>query len=163
MQVAIKDMNGPSMSSLPAIYVGEASGLHKMAAPKGRIGVFPQIAASSRGNIWLLAPALSRHKAGYLDYWNGHTWSSRAIPDRLTIYSWGFSYDYHSGVWLSPYAHWTGRRWVATNPAGPTSQYELNYVAAIPGSASTWAIAFSGAHVGKRTYLGMIALNGKRP
>ncbi len=160
---AIKNLDEPDETSLPAVYLGNATGLHKVAAPAGRIGVFPQIAASPAGHLWVLAPAASKGKPADLDYWNGHVWARRAIPRDLDYGSWSFVYDGHSGVWLGPYTHWTGSGWVATDPSGPTTSYELDYVTAIPGSASAWAFAFSGAHVGKHTYLGMIALLGHRP
>jgi hypothetical protein len=165
-QRAIRDLNGPHMSSLPALYEGDGSGVHQVAAPVGRIGVFPQIAASPKGQLWVLAPAVSRHRQDALDAWNGHQWITHGIPAAskdLFYGSWGFTYDDHDGVWLGPYTHWTGHRWIRTDPGGPTTAYELNYVTAIPGSASAWAVAFSGAHVGRRTYAGLITLYGARP
>jgi hypothetical protein len=157
---------GTFTSSLPAIYEGDGTGLHQIAAPAGRIGVFPQITASPGGRLWILAPALSRHKPDAVDSWNGHRWIRHVVPGAakdLYYGSSGFTYDDHDGVWLGPYTHWTGRRWIRTDPGGPTTAYELNYVTAVPGSASAWAVAFSGAHVGHRTYAGLITLYGARP
>jgi hypothetical protein len=151
-------------SGRSAMYVSNSAGLQTMATPPGgRIGVDPQVAASPQGHVWLLAPSATASKPVHLDYWNGHTWTRRAVPGGLWFGSWSFVYDDHRGVWLGPYVHWTGRRWVVTDPAKPGPSYDLEYVAPIPGSASTWALAFPDVHIRGRTYHGMIALCGKRP
>jgi hypothetical protein len=164
-QHAIKDLNGPHMSGLAAIYSGDASGLHPSTAPAGRMGIFPQLAASPRGQLWLLAPGLSGHDFGGVDYWNGRGWVRHRIPtaNDVTFGSWGFTFDDQRGVWLGPYLHWTGSRWISTNPHGPTQAYELMFVAPIPGSASAWAVGFNNARPGTRAYRGLIALYGGRP
>jgi hypothetical protein len=155
----------PTSSSLPQFYYGDASGLHELTTPRGRIGTFPQIAASPSGQLWLLAPGLSRHAFGAVDYWNGTRWTRYAIPARpdVSFGSWGFIYDNHNGVWLGPYLHWTGRRWISTSPHGPNGSFELMFVAPVPGSASAWAVGFNSARPGSRSSRGLIALYGERP
>jgi hypothetical protein len=152
-------------SSVPQFYYSDASGVRELTTPRGRIGVFPQIAASPSGQLWLLAPGLSRHRFGAVDYWNGTRWTAHQIPDRndFSFGSWGFAYDDHGGVWLGPYLHWTGRRWIATTPPGPTRSFELMYVAPIPGSSAAWAVGFNSARPGSRASRGLIALYGERP
>ena len=155
-------------TSLPTVYYGDDAGLHQIPSPTGRMGVFPQITASPRGQLWLLAPGPTRHRFGHIDYWNGQSWTRTVIPARsggkfLSYGSWGFIYDNRNGVWLGPYTHWTGRRWIVTTPAMPTQAFELMYIAPIPRSASAWAVGFNNARPGSQADRGLIALSGRRP
>jgi hypothetical protein len=143
-----------------AVYTATDSGLRQIASPPGRVGMFPQIAASPSGQLWLLALIGSSHKPDVPEYWNGHSWTRRSVPARaldLTYGSWGFTWDRDHGVWLGPYTHWTGRRWVRTSPRGPTTAFELMYVTGIPGSASAWAVG-----TGRRNR-NVLALYGSKP
>jgi hypothetical protein len=151
------------LSNSGAIYAATNGGLEQIASPPGSLGIFPQIAASPRGQLWLLALLeATGHKPDKLDYWNGHAWTRSTVPfrsKRLSYGSWGFIFDDHNGVWLGPYTHWTGHRWVRTSPAAPTSALELMEVSAVPGSASAWAV---GVGTPGR-YDGVIAYYGSRP
>ena len=126
-----------------AVYAATDSGLHRIASP-GHVGMFPQIAASPSGQLWLLVLyGAGASKPDSLRYWNGHSWARRNVPAKalkLTYGSAGFAWDDHHGVWLGPYTHWTGRRWIATTPSEPTTAFELLTVTGIRGSASAWAV-----------------------
>jgi hypothetical protein len=162
-QVAIRNLDRPQMSSLAAIYSGDAKGLHRVTAPSGRMSADPNLAAAPGGQLWLLAPGL--HSSGAVDYWNGRSWARHRIPTATDIYfsQSEFTFDDHHGVWLGPYVHWTGSRWISTSPHGPTQAYALISVAPIPGLASAWAVGANGARPGTRAYRGLIALYGARP
>ena len=141
------------------VYAASDSGLSRIASP-GRVGMFPQIAASPGGQLWLLALIGTAHRPDSLRYWNGHSWTRRNVPAKtlgLTYGSWGFVFDHHNGVWLGPYTHWTGRRWIRTRPAGPSAAFELVTVTGIPGSASAWAVG-----TGKPGHW-VLALYGSKP
>ena len=138
----------------PAVYAAGDAGLHRIASP-GSIGTFPQIAASPGGQLWLLALFGSgARRPDFLTSWNGQLWTRRDVPTklRLTYGSWGFAYDDHGGVWLGPYTHWTGRRWIKTSPSAPTTAFELITVTGIPRSASAWAV---GTGTRSRTVIGL--------
>jgi hypothetical protein len=161
-QQAVRNPFEAGMTSVPAVYEGNAAGLHELPTPPGgRIGIYPQIAASPQGHVWALVAPARAGRPIHLDYWNGHRWSRRAVPRDLSYGSWGFIYDDRHGVWLGPYVHWTGRRWVVTNPSKPGPSYDLAYVTAIPGSASAWAISFADVHIGNHAYRGLIARLGR--
>ena len=51
------------------------------------------------------------------------------------------AYDGKSGVWVSPFRHWTGSKWVSTYTSSLpfAEEVSLNAVAPIPGSTSIWA------------------------
>jgi len=131
------------LTSGGAVYAATGTGLSRIASP-GRVGMFPQIAASSSGQLWLLVLYGSNvHRPDSLRYWNGRRWTRRNVPAKalkLTYGSWGFTWDGSHGVWLGPYTHWTGRRWIRTRPAAPTSAFELMTVTRVPRSASAWAV-----------------------
>ena len=121
------------------------SGLHRIASPPGHESVCSQqIAASPSGQLWLLVLyGAGVSKPDSLRYWNGRSWARRNVPAKalkLTYGSAGFAWDDHHGVWLGPYTHWTGRRWIATSPSEPTTAFELLTVTGIRGSASAWAV-----------------------
>jgi hypothetical protein len=145
-------------------YEGSSSGLRKVAALGVRVGIFPQIAVSPKGRIWVLDEGRGKHGRAAVYVWGGKRWTHDFVPaDAYFGGSWGFIYDGGSGAWLGPYTHWTGKRWVITNPSGPTTKYELMYVAPVAGTSSAWAVGFNSARPGSRGYRGLIALLGRRP
>jgi hypothetical protein len=150
--------NSPTSTGKAQVYESTGAGLHQIASLGRRLGIFPQLAASPKGQVWILDGSTGSHARQALSYWNGRKWSTQLIPSRFDFGSWGFVFDDQDGVWLGPYTHWTGRKWLATSPAGPTEAYELMEVAPIPASASAWAVGFPGS--GR---WGLIALLGKRP
>jgi hypothetical protein len=150
--------DSPTSTGKAQAYESTGAGLHQIASPGRRLGIFPQLAASPKGQVWILDGDTGSHARQALSYWNGRKWSTQLIPNRFDFGSWGFVFDDQDGVWLGPYTHWTGRKWVATSPSGPTEAYELMEVAPVPRSASAWAVGFPGS--GR---WGLIALLGKRP
>ena len=104
-----------------AVYAATGTGLHRIASP-GRAGMFPQIAASPSGQLWLLVVyGSSAHKPDLLRSWNGHSWTRRNVPAKAQKLSYGssggFTWDGSHGVWLGPYTHWTRRRWILPHHA----------------------------------------------
>jgi hypothetical protein len=63
-------------------------------------------------------------------------------------------------VWVGPYLHWTGSRWIdafpAVNPFPSLSGFSLQAIAPVPGSSGLWA---AGADSKGR----MIAVYGRQP
>jgi hypothetical protein len=119
------------------------------------------IAAGPHGQLWLMAyPAHGR--TDILRYWNGSVWTQRDIPAARTGVSYwdgDLIYDNAGGVWLGPFLHWTGSRWINTySPQLFTELGGFNFegAAAIPGSASIWATG--AGQVGR-----MIAVRGRLP
>jgi hypothetical protein len=160
----LADTGASNQAGRVTVYEARSGGLTKVSAIGARVGVFPQITASRTGRVWVLAQGIGAHGRAYVYAWSGRRWS-RYLTPRVGEYfgSWGFIYDGGSGVWLGPYTHWTGKRWVITNPSGPTTKYELMYVAPVPGTSSAWAVGFNNARPGSRGYRGLIALLGRRP
>lgn len=145
------------LSQSGIVYSANNIGLHAIASP-GWLGQFPQLAATPGGRLWVLTEYV--HRADRLEYWNGRHWTRRKVPaGRLDLYygSNGLVWDDHDGVWLGPYAHWTGHRWIRTRPAAPTTAFELLTVTGIPHSASAWAVG-TGQH-GRY----VLALYGRKP
>jgi hypothetical protein len=145
------------LSQSGTVYSANNIGLHAIASP-GRLGVFPQLAATPSGRLWVLTDYL--HGSDLLEYWSGRHWTKRTVPaGRLDLYygSNGLVWDDHDGVWLGPYVHWTGHRWIRTRPGAPTTAFELLTVTGIPHSASAWAVGL-GQH-GRYA----LALYGSKP
>ncbi len=158
----LADTHAQPDSGRVTVYEGGNSGLQRVAAIGATVGDFPQIAASPAGRVWVLDMGRA-HARPAVYAWNGRRWTRYLVPRTAFFGSWGFTYDGRSGAWLGPYTHWTGRRWVLTNPAEPTSQFELMFIAPVAGTSSAWAVGFNSARPGTRGYRGLIALLGRRP
>jgi hypothetical protein len=146
-----------------AIYEGTSAGLQRVAALDVKLRVFPQVAASPAGRVWVLDQGRGSRTRAAVYAWNGRRWTRHPVPRMAFFGSWGFTYDGRSGTWLGPYTHWTGRRWVITSPSGATTQFELMFIAPVPGTSSAWAVGFNSARPGTRGFRGLIALLGRRP
>jgi hypothetical protein len=159
-ETSIHGVPGETSSGQPLIYAGTATTWQRKTAPGWEIAQAPQLAVSPGGRMWILDWHVRPHSHQMLSYWNGHTWTRRTIPAsrRLTYGSWGLIFDGRGGVWLGPYTHWTGSRWVATDPASPGTDY-LDYVAPVPGTSSAWAVGWT---EGNRPRA-VIELTGPRP
>jgi hypothetical protein len=154
---------GTASGGLVTAYEASSGGLRKVAALGVRVGVFPQIAASPRGRIWVLDEGRGKHGRAAVYAWSERRWTRYLVPRSADFGSWGFTYDGSAGAWLGPYTHWTGKRWVITSPSGPTTKFELMFVAPVAGTSSAWAVGFNSARPGTRGYRGLIALLGRRP
>lgn len=73
----------------------------------------------------------------------------------------GLSADGSGGVWVGPYAHWNGRKWI--NLSAQVGQYSgfADHLAAIPGTRSMW-LAASMVRDG-RFLDSTLAISGKLP
>jgi hypothetical protein len=150
-------------SDRAAIYEGASGGLRRVAALDVRLRAFPQVAASPAGRVWVLDQGRGAHLRAAVYAWNGRRWTPYHVPRKADFGSWGFTYDGRSGAWLGPYTYWTGRRWLITHPSGPTTQFELMFIAPVPGTSSAWAVGFNSARPGTSGSWGLITLLGRRP
>jgi hypothetical protein len=137
----------------------------------------PQLAVGAHGAAWILSmpPGLQGPQGGQalqatLLAWNGVRWTQGAVPARSAGHRLGvvdqLTYDGHDGVWLGPFAHWTGRRWLNVDQLEPgqAGTIYLGATAAMPGSGSSWAVGGSGAFLLARpSGPGVIAVNGPLP
>lgn len=137
----------------------------------------PQLAVGAHGTVWILSmpPSQQGPQGGQalnatLLEWNGVHWTQVVVPARSTGHLLGavdqLTYDGHDGVWLGPFAHWTGQRWVNVDQLGPgqPGAIYLGATAAIPGSGSSWAVGGCGAFLLARpSGPGVIAVNGPLP
>ncbi len=131
-------------------------------SPHPATGVPPMIAAEPDGHLWLLAAPLHGDK-WILRRWTGRRWTQLTIPRRLLSalsVPPPVTYDGSTGVWVGPYLHWTGSRWIdgypAANPFPSLSGFGLQAIAPVPGSGSLWAAG--GDNIGR-----MIAVYGRQP
>jgi hypothetical protein len=159
----LADTHPETESGRVTVYEGGNTGLRKIAAIGATVGVFPLIAASPAGRVWVLDQGRGAHARGAVYAWNRRRWTRYVVPRAADYGSWGFTYDGRSGVWLGPYTHWTGRRWVITNPSGPTTKFELMFIAPVPGTSSAWAVGFNSARPDTSKSRGLVALLGRRP
>jgi hypothetical protein len=71
-------------------------------------------------------------------HWNGRRWQMVDAP-RLIVTETPLVTDGHHGVWMGPWAHWTGTRWVG-NGATSAPACSLANFTRIPGQATLWGV-----------------------
>ena len=132
-------------SGIPVIYEATNGRLRKVPAPADRIQSFDSsIVAAPDGQLWVEASLATATAPETLFHWTGKHWTATPIlvvHDGFPTVSGKMAYDGKSGVWVSPFQHWTGSKWVSTYTSSlPFAEdVSLNAVAPIPGSASIWA------------------------
>ena len=143
----LTDLRNPGSSNpsgIPVIYEGTSGALRKVPAPTARVQSYDSIAAAPNGQLWVEASLATAKAPATLFHWTGTRWTTTTIPQLvggfLTDISGTMAYDGKSGVWVSPTLHWTGSTWLNTEGSIPSvGSFNLNAVAAIPGSTSIWA------------------------
>ena len=101
---------------------------------------WPDIAMSSASNVWIEGWRGTSSQVLAL-HWSGGKWQqvlsprgSVASPDTVPYGS--------SGVWMGPWAVWTGRAWISTLPVPPFDGGVIDDMVPIPGaSGSYWGAA----------------------
>jgi len=146
-----------------ALYQFADGGWRPFSSPHPGTGVPPMLAAAPHGHLWLLAAPLHGDK-WILRRWTGKRWTQLTIPRRLTkvptLSVPPMTYDGRAGLWVGPYLHWTGRRWIDGypnfDPFPSLSGFGVQGIAPVPGSNSLWAAGAD--HKGR-----MIAVYGSQP
>jgi hypothetical protein len=139
----------------------------KLATPSARGGVGDGVAASSYGGLWLLVTSTGRRKPWHLDVWHAGSWTAHALPARLDgepvlASSGDLVFDGHDGVWIAPYLHWTGHRWV--NAYRDVFPYgDLSAVAPVPGTRSAWGVGSALSSGSDGIGHAIVAVYGKVP
>ena len=97
----------------------------------------PDVVAGGKKNVWVSGWSATRAgQPGRLMHWNGSRWQIiDAAHDLLTESP--LATDGASGAWMGPYAHWTGTRWVNTEPSSPVT-CSMADLTRIPGTATLW-------------------------
>jgi hypothetical protein len=152
------DVSASTGYGRPQIFTWTGLRWSYVAGPYGRVAIFPAIAASPRGELWLESASRRRPRI-VIYHWNGSAWSHLVPPATLSgqpviIPGDLLAYDAHQGVWLGGTMHWDGSRWINTaRVAIPTSESGLVqfYVAPEPGTFSTWGIGNGWFCAGTRT------------
>jgi hypothetical protein len=130
------------------------------------------ILARSHSDIWVGGSAGGR---GVAAHWNGHRWHVQTLPAvsfGIDVLS-QLTSDGHGGMWAIGVCdcggpawglwHYTGGRWTAAVhlPAAIGGTFGLiRAIAAVPGTASTWAVGARGTATGSD---GVVLVNGRKP
>jgi hypothetical protein len=155
---SLRQLNSGLFTGRPVMFRWNGAAWKPFPVPSPRVSEFPAIAASSNRDLWLeQAPVRAIDRKAGLVHWDGLRWTEISIPSSLLTGTPPVP-DGHGGVWLGPWAHWTGRRWVNTVTF---SGLEIAALARIPGSSSVWGVGFTGptASSGHR----LIAIYGPLP
>lgn len=136
------------------------------AMPGPRASGQPGIDAASPASVWVSYwPATANLDAVAL-HWNGHTWQTIRSPQTVAT-STDTVADGRGGVWLGPWAHWTGTRWVDTSPGlaftGNGTSIGLAGLAVIPGTASLWGVGLVSPSPGSHVRNALIGAYGPLP
>jgi len=99
----------------------------------------PAVALSSGRNAWVgtWSTTGTEHR-GLLVHWNGSAWSTIGAPSSLTAPTGTpMLTDGRNGVWLGPWARWTGTHWRNT-ALNASSACLPQALARIPGTTTVW-------------------------
>lgn len=103
--------------------------------PQTRIFQYASVAMDSPSDIWIGA-GTNENIDGIAMRWNGHRWTT--TPSYF-LASTPVVPDGHGGVWLSEFAHWTGRSWVSPGVDSPLIGMSAGAMTKVPGtSGSFW-------------------------
>lgn len=94
----------------------------------------PSIAMSG-SQVWLNTTS---GDAEFVLHWNGSRWHRIGVPQSLFIDG-PLVPDGRRGVWVGPFAHWTGRAWRAANIPANIVTLGVCGFARVPGTSSYWA------------------------
>jgi hypothetical protein len=94
----------------------------------------PLVDVASSRSVWISASGLA------LLHWNGRGWTTRPISARAKSGAGVPLLVTRQGIWVSPSALWTGRKWVYVRTDLPASCAGgwINDMTAVPGSQSLW-------------------------
>lgn len=150
----------------PVIFRWNGTQWVKVLGAYNRVTLFPTIAPTSRGGLWLLSLAPNNRERTLLFHLRAGTWSSIAVPAAIQTSSSGMVADGFGGVWVASTAHWTGTRWIDTSQISPTPAgvWSLSApVAVVPGSHSAWTAAVDCTSGCGTLRANRIAVNGPLP
>jgi len=97
------------------------------------------IAVDSASDVWI-GGFTATGSRGYAMHWNGRKWQALTAPAGLSTGTEAVP-DGHGGVWLGPWAHWTGRAWADTLQAGlpaPLSGMRIYQLVKVPGTSGSY-------------------------
>jgi hypothetical protein len=110
-------------------------------------GFFVTVAASSAKDLWVVArPVRQTAQQSGVFHYNGRHWMQLRVPLSQPTQLVPAMPDGLGGVWLGPWAHWTGRRWVDTIPLGGfrgVDCFSINGLATVPGSSYVWGAGWA--------------------
>jgi hypothetical protein len=105
------------------------------AASSARGGEDIQVVSSS--DVWISGSLPTSNNPPFLLHRSGHAWSKVAVPTALLADSTLLLADGSRGVWLGPFAHWTGEAWQGPVPILPDSASgSIDAMGRVPGTAS---------------------------
>jgi len=150
----------------PTVFRWTGARWAKFPGPYGRRTLFPTIAATPGGGLWLLSLAATHGERTLLFRWRAGVWSRVLVPRDFGSSN-GLVPDGFAGVWIGSTGHWTGRRWINTSRISPTPRgaWALSApVAAVPGMRRAWTAAFDCTRGSCRTIRwNALAVNGRQP
>ena len=91
----------------------------------------------SPSNVWLgwASSTKTNGVKTQAAHWNGQKWTTITAPSTLIADSTQIVPDARGGYWFGPFADWTGKAWIDTEPAPP--QYTpLGSLVRVPGTSS---------------------------
>jgi hypothetical protein len=134
---ALRPCGGPSCSYRVAVYRWTGSGWARAPGfPRVTSAFLPALAVASASSVWVGTWSVTKENPGRLLHWAGRGWRTISAPRSLTTAT-PLVTDGRSGVWMGPWAHWTGTRWTSTLP-GSAPACQPQALARVPGRTTLW-------------------------
>jgi hypothetical protein len=119
----------------------------------------PVAAAGTGQGIWIWGYLNYQHTRSVLYHWTGSAVRAVPVPPNM-LTNGGLTADGHGGVWIGPYVHWTGHKWINLSWQVPKFGTLSDSLAAVPGTGSTWLV---GLIQWRNRAEGFVAVNGALP
>jgi hypothetical protein len=128
----------------------------------------PHLVTSGAVDVAAVAPAgawiggLLPSANGFFLQGSGGTWQERRTPSSISAGS-DVVADGAGGVWLGPWAHWTGHAWVNADGVDGVSGAGILQLVQIPGTSSYWGAGAVTDGQTSTTYQPAVLSYGPRP
>jgi len=134
---ALRPCGGPPCSYRVAVYRWTGSGWARAPGfPRVTSAFLPGLAVASPSSVWVGTWSVTRENPGRLLHWTGRRWNTIGAPRSITTQT-PLVTDGRSGVWMGPWARWTGTRWRSTLP-GSAPACQPQALARVPGRTTLW-------------------------
>lgn len=128
-------------------------------------GFFATVAASSGRDLWVVArPVRQSARQSGVFHFNGRAWTELRVPSAEPTQLVPVLPDGRGGIWLGPWAHWTGRRWQNTIPISGFAGvdcFSMNGLSTIPGSSDVWGAGWAHRIGTSDNFNAMIGIYGR--
>ncbi len=158
LAIAITAFRPADQTFLPVLYERARGRWQRCAAMHRRVSN-PVLAASSSRDVWIWGHLAGPRNKGVLYHWDGARLRSVAVPAGLPTTD-VLTADGYGGVWVGPFAHWTGKKWISFHADARRLDGSFTALSPVAGTRSSWLVGGLAWHGRDESF---VAVTGKTP